>query len=443
LAEIISEYDRNFIPKLNDQLKLLKWYKLDNAATIYSLINTNKSPGLFRLSCTLKHRINVDNLQIALTRIMVRFPYFDVSLKKGFFWAYWEKNPNDPKIVAETKYPCQRLPIYSRGVFPFRVKAYFNRIAIEFHHSLTDGIGGLIFLKALVAEYLHLRGITPEDWGDIFRPNQVPDPEEYEYAYKRNYRKKLPFPKAQGVAFKPPLTCEKRKKYHVTTGVVSVKEILKVSRENEVTITELLTSAYLDTLQSVLYNLPEHQRKRQMKPIRVAVPVNLRNLYPSKTLRNFSFMVAPELNPKLGRYNFKEILHLVHHSLRKEIATKTITQSISRNVKGQIFPLMRIIPLFLKRLLGGLLYENIGERLYSGKLSNIGKVTMPDAFAKEIESFDLLLAQSSIINTGCSVTSFEDKLNITFGRTVKEAEVEKYFFRKLVELGIQVKIETN
>ncbi|MBY8993123.1 MAG: hypothetical protein KGD59_01135 [Candidatus Heimdallarchaeota archaeon] len=443
MAEIISEYDRNFIPKLNDQLKLLKWYKLDNAATIYSLINTNKSPGLFSLSCTLKHRININDLQTALTRIMVRFPYFDVCLKKGFFWAYWEKNQNDPKIVAETKYPCQRLPIYSRGVFPFRVKAYFNRIAIEFHHSLTDGTGGLIFLKALVAEYLHIRGITPKDWGDIFRPNQVPEPEEYEYAYKRNYRKKLPFPKAQGAAFRPPLTCERRKKYHVTTGVVSVKEILKVSRENKVTITELLTSAYLDALQSVLYNLPEHQRKRQMKPIRVAVPVNLRNLYHSKTMRNFSFMVAPELNPKLGRYNFKEILHLVHHSLRKEIATKTITQSISRNVKGQIFPLMRIIPLFLKRLLGGLLYENIGERLYSGKLSNIGKVTMPDAFAKEIESFDLLLAQSSIINTGCSVTSFEDKLNITFGRTVKEAEVEKYFFRKLVELGIQVKIETN
>jgi len=443
LAEIISEYNRNFVPKLNDQLKIRKWYKLDNAATIYSLISSNKSPSMFRLSCTLKHRINIKNLQTALNRIIVRFPYFDVNLKKGFFWAYWEKNQNDPKIVAETKYPCQRLPIYSRGVFPFRVKAYYNRIAIEFHHSLTDGIGGLIFLKALVAEYLHLRGITPEDWDNIFRPNQTPDPEEFEYAYKRNYREKLPFPKNQRIAFRPPLTCEKRKKYHVTIGTTSVKELLKVSREKKVTITELLTSIYLDAFQNILYNLPVHQRKRHMKPMRVAVPVNLRNLYPSKTMRNFSFMVSAELNPKLGRYSFKEILHLVHHSLRKEVSTKTITQYISRNVKGELFPLMRIIPLFLKRLIGGLLYEKMGERLYSGKLSNIGKVTMPDAFAKEIESFSLLLAPSSTINTGCSVVSFGDNLNITFCRTVKEAEVEKYFFRKLVELGVQVKIETN
>jgi len=374
---------------------------------------------------------------------MVRFPYFDVSLKKGLFWTYWEKNQNDPKIVAETKYPCRRLPVYSRGVFPFRVKAYFNRIAIEIHHSLTDGTGGFIFLKALVAEYLHLRGITPEDWGDIFRPNQVPDPEEFEYAYKRNYREKLPFPRAQGTAFKPPLTCEKSKKYHVTNGIISVKEILKVSREKKVTITELLTSIYLDALQNILYNLPFHQRKRHMKPIRIAVPVNLRNLYPTKTMRNFSYLVSTELNPKLGRYSFKEILNLVHHSIRKEVATKNLTQNISRNVKVELFPLLRIIPLFLKRFLAKLLHEKMGERLYSGKLSNIGKVSMPEAFAKEIDNFYFLFAPSSTINTGCSITSFGDNLNITFGRTIKEPEVEKYFFRKLVELGIHVRIETN
>ena len=443
MADITTKVDRNFKPKIKDQPKKLKSYKLDNAATIYSLISTNKHPSLFRLSCSLKQPINIPDLQTALIRIMIRFPYFDVNLKKGFFWAYWEKNRNDPKIVAETKYPCQKLQIYSRGVFPFRVKVHFNRIAIEIHHSLTDGTGALIFLKALIAEYLYIRGITPKDWGNIFRPNQEPNPEELEYAYKRNSKEKLPFPKTQGTAFRPPLTCERRKKYHVTTGVVSLKEILKISRENKVTITELLATIYIDALQTILYNLPEKRRKQFMKPIRLAIPVNLRNLYPSKTMRNFSFMIAPELNPKLGRYSFKEILKLVHHSIGKEVATKTITQSISRNVKGQTFPLMRIIPLSLKRLIGGFLYKNIGERLYSGKLSNIGRITMPEEFENEIDNFDFLLAPSTIINTGCSVTSFKDQLNITFGRTVKEDEVEKYFFQKLTELGIHVKIQTN
>jgi NRPS condensation-like uncharacterized protein len=444
LSEITNEYEANFIPKIGKILTTpLKRYKLDNAATIYSLVSTNKSPSLFRLSCTLKKRINLRDLQKALNRIIVRFPYFDVNLKKGLFWAYWEKNPHDPKIVAEQKYPCQKLPIYNRGVFPFRVKAFFNRIAIEFHHSVTDGTGGIIFLKALVAEYLQLRGLKTDDYGDIFRPDETPHPDEFEYAYKRNYRKELPFPKNKRKAFKPPLTREKRKKYHVVTGILSVKELLKVSREKKVTITELLTSIYLESLQEILINLPPNKRKNHMKPIRVAVPVNLRNLFPSKTMRNFSFMVSPELNPKLGIYSFDEILHLVHHSIRQEVATKQISQFISRNVKGELFPLLRILPLFVKRLFGGLIYENLGEGLYSGKLSNLGKVTMPEAFANEIENFEFLLSPSSSINSGCAVISWGDKLNISFGRTVKEAEIEKYFFRKLVSLGIHVKIETN
>lgn len=31
---------------------------------------------------------------------------------------------------------------------------YGSRIAVEFFHAVTDGTGGLIFLKTLVAEYL-------------------------------------------------------------------------------------------------------------------------------------------------------------------------------------------------------------------------------------------------------------------------------------------------
>jgi len=444
LPDITNEYESNFIPKIKKIItKPLNRYKLDNAATIYSLVSTNKSPSLFRLSCTLKQRINLKDLQRALKRIIVRFPYFDVNLKKGLFWAFWERNPNDPKIVAESKYPCQKLPIYNRGVFPFRVKAYFNRIAIEFHHSVTDGTGGIIFLKALVAEYLQLRGLKTDDYRDIFTPDQTPHPDEFEYAYKRNYRKELPFPKNKRKAFKPPLTREKMKKYHVTTGIISVKELLNISREKKVTITELLTAIYLESLQEILINLPENERKKHLKPIRIAVPVNLRKLFPSKTMRNFSFMVSPELNPKLGVYSFEEILHLVHHSIRQEVATKTISQYISRNVKGELLPFMRILPLFIKRLFGSLIYENLGEGLYSGKLSNLGKVTMPEAFANEIDNFEFLLAPSSSINSGCAVISWGDKLNISFGRTVKEAEIEKYFFRKLASLGLHVKIETN
>ncbi|MGC9779790.1 MAG: hypothetical protein HZR80_11150 [Candidatus Heimdallarchaeota archaeon] len=444
MTDVAQDYSRNFTPKFFDRMKRpFNWYKLDNAASIFSMLSSDKSPSIFRMSCTLKQRINVKDLQTALNRIMVRFPYFDVHLRTGVFNYYWEKNPNDPKIVAESKYPCQKLPIYDRGVFPFRVRAYFNRVAVEFHHSLTDGTGAITFLKALVAEYLHLRGVDSNDWEDIFRINQTPDPSEYDYAYKKNYRKENPSTKTKSVAFKPPFTHEKKRVFHVTTGIMSVSDLLKVSREKKVTMTDLLTTIYLDSLQTILFSLPADIQKNHMKPIRIAVPVNLRKIFPTKTMRNFTFMIAPEVDPRLGWHSFNEVLSQVHHSMRKEIGKKQLNQHISQNVRSEQFPIIRTAPLFVKQLIAGFLYNRFGEQQFSGKLSNMGKVTMPKEFSDEIENFELVLAPSTNITSSCAVVSFGDKLVINFGRTVKESTVEKLFFRNLNELGLKIKIETN
>jgi len=444
LADTIQPYIEKFIPKITKKdISAIEWYKLDNAATIFSMISTERSTNVFRVSCSLKERVNLSDLQTALDHVIERFPFFNVNLRTGLFWYYWERNNNTPKISTESKYPCQKIPIYNKGEYPFKVKAYFNRIAVEFHHSLTDGTGGITFLRTLVAEYLQLRGVHTNDWGDLFRTNQAPHPEESDYAYMKNYHRGLPMPKNKSMAFKPPLTPVEKGVFHVTTGIVPVKQLLDISRERKVTITELLTAIYLEANQEVLFNIPKDKRNSYMKPIRIAVPVNLRNLFPTKSMRNFSFMVSPEINPKLGKYNFDEILKNVHHSIRMEVTPKLLTQQISRNVRGQINPVVRSIPYFVKKLFAGIIYRRMGEGQNSGKISNLGKVTMPKAFADKIENFEFVLAPSSTITTSCAIASFNDTLRINFGRTVVESDIEKFFFRKLVELGAMVKIETN
>ena len=45
--------------------------------------------------------------------------------------------------------------------------------------------------------------------------------------------------------------------------------------------------------------------------------------------------------------------------------------------------------------------------------------------------------------TNCAIISFEDTLTINFASSIIEADVERYFFRKLVQDGIHVKIESN
>ncbi len=419
------------------------WFRLDNAATLFSLVTSSRITCLFRLSVSLKEPINITQLQNALDKIIERFPYYKVELKKGLFWYYWENNPGKPKVILETKYPCQKMPITKRGIFPFRVRAYRNRIAVEFHHSITDGTGALTFLKTLVSEYLRKDDQKYSNEKDILDLNENPHNEEYEDAFKRNYLKDIPNPKSPSRAFQLPYSLEPKGVYHVTTGIISVDEILKKTRELNVTLTEYLIAVYLDALQEILFDLPNKEQKKLMKPIRLQIPVNLRKIYPTKTMRNFSLYVTPSIDPRLGKHTFKEILQQTYHYMRVEVSDKFINQWIARNVRGELNPLLRITPLFLKKMFGKLIYNNLGEYLYSGVLTNLGILNFPDEIKDEIIEAQFVPAPSPVTKVGCAIVSLQDKLYITFGRNISESKVERLFFTRLVKEGIKVRIETN
>ncbi len=418
-------------------------YKLDNAATVFSFVSSKRIPCLYRLSASLNKPINIKILQRAFEDILPRFPYFSVNLRPSFSWYYWKKVEGKPSVILDEKYPCQEMPIRKKGILPFRVRAFQNRIAVEFHHSLTDGTGAITFLRALVSQYLHLQGVEVKDWQDVFRPDQQPDPEEFEDAFKRYYKKVVPEPRRIPYAFHLPYKLEKKGIYHIITGSMPVKDVLKISKGYNVTLTEFLTSVYLASLQDILFDFPEKIRKKMMKPIRLMIPVNLRRIYPSKTMRNFSLYVTPGINPKLGRYSFDEILKEVYHYMRVEVNDKYINQQIKRNVRGEIHPAMQVIPLFIKRMFGKLLYYNLGEYLYSGVLTNLGRVSLPEPLNDHINKFEFYPAPSPVTKTDCAVVSYKDTLYITFGRVIREAEVERLFFSKIRKMGVHVKIDSN
>ena len=61
-----------------------------------------------------------------------------------------------------------------------------------------------------------------------------------------------------------------------------------------------------------------------------------------------------------------------------------------------------------------------------------------------IERFDIYMGQPFSSRTNCAIVSFEDTSpSIRISICIIEADVERLFFRKLVEDGIQVKIESN
>jgi len=74
------------------------WLKLDNAAKIYPATSSRKSPAQFRLAVTLNSPVKLKILQQAWERMLKRCPYFQVYLRRGFFWYYLQRHQDIPPI---------------------------------------------------------------------------------------------------------------------------------------------------------------------------------------------------------------------------------------------------------------------------------------------------------------------------------------------------------
>ena len=129
--------------------KSTDWLRLDNAAKIFPAVTNKKETNTFRVQMELTEVVDSDLLQLATNNILNRFPMFKVRLKLGLFWNYFEKNERPLKIRPLTSKVNEKIIPKENNGYLLKVFYYNNLIVVEFFHSLTDGTGALIFLKAL------------------------------------------------------------------------------------------------------------------------------------------------------------------------------------------------------------------------------------------------------------------------------------------------------
>lgn len=335
--------------------------------------------------------------------------------------------------------PCMPMSFRENNRYLIRVYYYDRRISLEAHHSLGDGTGGMCVLQTLTAEYLRLLGHEIECSGFVLDINKKPHPEELEDAYMRYADSKV-CPKRVGEkAYRVRGTKEPFYTLNIVDGILSTKQVARTAKKYHATITEYLNAV-------LLYALLEKQEKEfhlGLRPVKVAMPVNLRRFFPSKTLRNFITMVYPGIDPRLGEYSFEEIVTQVHHYMQYYISEKLLRGDITTNAATQRNPFIRLIPLFVKDFVVRTFYTKVQDKNSSAGLTNMGALKVPESMKPFIERFDIYMGQPFSDRTNCAIISFEDVLTINFASSIAETDVEKYFFTKLVQDGIKVKIESN
>lgn len=416
------------------------WYKLDLSANVYPTLQRRNFSNLYRISVTLKEEVEPELLQKAVDLALPRFPAFKVALRKGVFWRYLEPNNRPgPFVQPDIKNPCMPLSFKSNHRYLIRIYYYHKKISLEMFHSVSDGNGALCLLRTITAVYLRLQGHSIPNGNGVFDIYETPDPEEMEDAYIRYASSKVRPSRSQEKAYRVRGHKEPFYTLNIIRGLIPVNELLQISRRYRVSLTEYLNAV-------LLYALLQKQkadRTVREKPIKLAMPVNLRRFFPSKTLRNFITMVYPSIDPRMGEYTFEEILTQVHHYMRYYINDKFLNADITTNTATQQSIFIRIVPLFLKDFVVRQFYIRVQDKQSTAGLTNLGVVDTPEEMREYIENFDVLMGQPFSARTNCAIISYGNDLTINFASSIIETDVERYFFRKLVADGIHVKIDSN
>ena len=402
-------------------------YRLDNSGILHLAVLRRDNSNTFRMSVVLDEKIDPTVLQQALDAIAPRFPVLVAGIRPGVFEHFVVAA--EPHRVQPDGLPMRVMSAQELRRCAMRVLYKDRRIVFECFHSLTDGYGGFVFIKALVAEYFRLaHGLDLRDDPTVMHPGQTITEEEARDDYLTYAGgKKTAFNRAGSWL---PDADQPVTETHITVGRVPLAAALAAARQYGVSLTTLLAGVMVESLM-------ELQQKTSRKPLRrvqLMMPINLRRRFPSVSLRNFSLYAFLGWEPQQNTLPFAQRLRLLDEQFRAQLAPEHLAGMMTTNVSLSRHPLLRWVPLALKCAGLRFGYHFFGARNSALSLSNLGVWQFPPRLAAHIERISVFLAPRVCAPYNCGAVSYGDTLAVCFSRSSAKANLEPIFFQKLQAL---------
>ena len=406
------------------------WRSLDNAAKLFSAASSPKDTRVFRFYCELKEEVKEEILQEALNQTIQKYPVFLSVMRKGLFWHYLEKSELRPVVREEYKEPCSSLYVRDKKTLLFEVTYYEKRINFEVFHALTDGTGATEFLRELVKNYLYL--IHEEDLEPVELSNQyltVKDQEDD--SFSRYYDPDFPRKKKKKIrAVQIKKGGKGYEELQINEASMSVKELLGIAREKKVSMSVLLTAAFICAIHE------EMSRMQEKKPVILMVPVNLRKIFPSDSMLKFFGYIEPGYQFGGGKDSFEDVLEAVKLYFQENLSKEHMAGRMNELIAIEKHKILKWAPLELKNrcIRAG---AKMAEQEVTAVLSNMSVVKMPEDYAQYIEKFGVY---TSTNRTELCICSFQDTLSLGFTSRYDSTNIQRNFYRILKELGASVKV---
>jgi NRPS condensation-like uncharacterized protein len=404
-------------------MAMTSWFKIDNAGKLFPVVSNDRRSSYFRLTMTLHEIIDPTLLQKAAELTLQRFPNFNTRLRRGLFWYYLEtqqkpfKVKPDPNLfgsISEPNNPNNHL-----------IEIYYHRdrIAIEVFHSITDGRGGMEFLKTLTLAYLKLKQYPVHAEGMMFDSDDEVSTNELEDSFAKKIKpglsEWLPTKKAyhlKGDYFP-------HHGHYLTHAKLSVQETVAIAKKHGTTVTGFLAAVIMYEL-VVQQNL-ENPKKR--RPIILSIPVDMRKYLPSTTMKNFvmTINIGQVFPPQT---TFDDVLKVVIFQLKEGQSLDKLAPQIRANMKAERMLLIRFIPLFLKRILIQYVFNRVGEPALTFAMSNLGKLSLPESVKPYVVHAGFMICSSKVMPINLGVVSHDDVLMLNFSRIMTDRD----FLRRLL-----------
>lgn len=402
-------------------------YAIDNSAILYLALMRKAHTNSYRFSMTLKHDIDPVLLQQAMDRVYRRFPTIIAGFRPGFFHYTMvpakeppQVRPDPGLLVVMTKEEIETCAyrIYYRG----------REISFETFHAVTDGYGAIASFTTLVAEYLRLRHDLSIPVCNTLRSlDDEPLDSELEDAYLTHYEgNPLHLPSRYSYQLPGAYT---ESNVHTVARSYPTSDIVGTSKKLGVSLTALLSGVMASSIMEV-----QRRHRRKLQPVRIMVPVDLRRMFGSTTLRNFILYALPTMEPEDHKLPLKDLLSRFHRQMREQLDPKRMASIMAYNVRAQASLLFRFIPRSLKCAFMRLAYKYFGESNSSITLTNLGNVVLPEEMAPHVENIQCILTPRAGSPYNCAVIAIHDKLTINISRFPHRPELEDVFFARLEEL---------
>ena len=113
------------------------------------------------------------------------------------------------------------------------------------------------------------------------------------------------------------------------------------------------------------------------KAVQIMVPVNLRKLLPSRSLRNFSLYALLRTPSEIPNPSLSALIRSCSEQLTDQNRAGYMSAAVSSTMSAQNHVLYRILPLSLKSWILRWFHRMIGEQTSCISLSNLGRIDLP------------------------------------------------------------------